>query len=104
MKHTIYANYGTLAYEKGTAYSAYVPMSTAVLSEPLVVDIPDEFHPYHTFGDAIALTPPSNDEITYDLQEILTDDANDDPILRWWCNNGRSMKTCKLTVLERPNA
>lgn len=23
MKHTIYANYGTLGYEKGTAYSAY---------------------------------------------------------------------------------
>ena len=25
MKHTIYANYGTLGYEKGTAYSAYAP-------------------------------------------------------------------------------
>ena len=102
MKHTIYANYGTLGYEKGTAYSAYVPMSTADLSEPLVVDIPNEFHPYHTFGDAIALTPPSDDEIIYDLQEILTDDANGDPILRWWCCNGRVAKTRKLTVLEKP--
>lgn len=104
MKHTIYANYGTFGYEKGTAYSAYAPMSTADLSEALVVDIPDEFHPYHTFGGAVALTPPSDEKIIYDLQEILIDDANGDPILRWWACNGRTTKTHKLTILERPNS
>ena len=97
MKHTIYANYGTLAYEKCTAYSAYVPMSTAVLSEPLVVDIPDEFLPYKAADGSITLTPPNPDNFSFTLSEILKDDANGDPI------HPLSTKTHKLTILERPN-
>lgn len=102
MKHTIYANYGTLGYEKCTAYSAYVPMSTAVLSEPLVVDIPDEFRPYKAADGSITLTPPNPDNFSFTLSEILKDDANGDPILRW-PTHPLSTKTYKLTVLERPN-
>ena len=102
MKHTIYANYGTLGYEKCTAYSAYVPMSTAVLSEPLVVDIPDEFRPYKAADGSITLTPPNPDNFSFTLSEIMKDDAIGDPILRW-PTHPLSTKTHKLTVLERPN-
>lgn len=102
MKHTIYANYGTLGCEKGTAYSAYVPMSTADLSEPLVVDIPDEFCPYKAADGSITLTPPNPDNFSFTLSEILKDDVNGDPILRW-PTHPLSTKNHKLTVLERPN-
>ena len=102
MQHTIYANSGTLGSEPSTAYSAYAPMPTAVLSEPLVVDIPDEFRPYKAADGSITLTPPNPDNFSFTLSEILKDDANGDPILRW-PTHPLSTKTHKLTVLERPN-
>ena len=102
MKHTIYANYGTLGYEKGTAYSAYALMSTAVLSEPLVVDIPDEFSPYKAADGSITLTPHNPDNFSFTLSEILKDDANGDPVLRW-PTHPRSAETHKLTILDKHN-
>lgn len=102
MEHTIYANYGTLGYEKGTAYSAYAPMSTADLSEALVVDIPDEFRPYKAADGSITLTPPNPCNFSFDLAMILTDGAESAPILRW-PTHPRSAETHKLTILDKPN-
>ena len=102
MKHTIYANYGTLGHEKGTAYSAYVPMSTADLSEAIVVDIPDEFRPYKAADGSITLTPPNPDNFSFTLSEILKNDVNGDPILRW-PTHPRSAEIHKLTIIDKPN-
>ena len=102
MKHTIYANYGTLGHEKGTAYSAYAPMSSADLSEALVVDIPDEFRPYKAADGSITLTPPNPDNFFFTLSEILNDDVNGAPILRW-PTHPRSAEIHKLTIIDKPN-
>ena len=102
MKHTIYANYGTLGYEKGTAYSAYAPMSTADLSEALVVAIPDEFLPYKAADGSIILTPPNPCNFSFDLAMILTDGSESDPILRW-PTHPRSAEMHKLTIIDKPN-
>ena len=102
MKHTIYANYGTLGYEKCTAYSAYAPMSTADLSEALVVDIPDEFRPYKAADGSITITPPNPCNFSFDLAMILTDGAERAPILRW-PTHPRPAHIHTLTITAKPD-
>ena len=42
MKVTIFCNYGCLAAEKRNVFTAFNPAETAVTSDKLIVEIPDE--------------------------------------------------------------
>lgn len=58
MTTTIYANYGVLAHEYQTIYTAGAPHCHAAVSEKLEVEIPDEFRPYLNDTDDIVINIP----------------------------------------------
>lgn len=58
MRTSVYANYGVLAHEYQTIYTANAPHCHATVSDKLEVEIPDEFDPYLNVNGAIVITVP----------------------------------------------
>ena len=83
MKTTIYANYGVLAHEYQTVYTATAPHGHAKVSEQVIVEIPDDFKPYHNeIGEVIVNVPGM--PWPYTLAEVLTTINGDAPGLCWY--------------------
>lgn len=92
----IYANYGVLAYEKETIYTAYAPEATATVSEEVTVYVPEGFEVgQNALGNI--LVDSDKLDFTYDLNEILG--SNDDkPCFTWFDghkNNGVMLRIKK---------
>lgn len=95
MTTTIYANYGVLAHDKQTVFTAVSP-ADAALSEELTVDIPDECEPYEAIVGTIALKLGGH---IYHLGEALAS-RNDAPALRW-CDQYGHTHYMPLRIVER---
>ena len=96
MKAKIFANYGVLAHEYTCVYTE-TPAATATLSEPVNVEIPDEYQPYETATGEIALVFPDG-LLPYMLGDVLTTGKNDTPALRWVTGSGYHY--CALKIVE----
>lgn len=96
MKATIYADYGVLAHERQTIYTACNQHVYAKYSERITVEIPDKFNPYVTADGSIALRING---IPYMLDEVLATTAADNPCIMWYNDSGRHIE--RLDVVER---
>ena len=94
MKTTIYANYGVLAHEYQTIYTATAPHGHAKVSEPVIVEIPDDFKPYHNDYGEVVITVPGM-PWPYMLDEVLTTVNGDLPGLRWYDGHKEHRLTLK---------
>ena len=83
MKTTIYANYGVLAHEYQTVYTATAPHGHAKVSEPVIVEIPDDFKPYHNDTGEVVVNVPGI-PWPYTLDEVLAAVNGEQPGLRWY--------------------
>lgn len=85
----IYANYGVLAHEKETIYTAHAPEATAKVSKEVTVYVPEGFEACEGYLGNILINSDKLD-FTYDLADILG--SNDDkPCFTWFDghkNNG----------------
>ena len=95
---TIYVNHGVLAHEKQNIYTT-APESTAVVSEPLYIIIPEEMNPYITRGGFVALSVP-NGRNPYLLYELLDADRYGMPILRYIGRDDKKLYSIKLEIAE----
>lgn len=82
MKTTIYANYGVLAHEYQTIYTANAPHCHATVSDKLEAEIPDEFKPYLNDAEDIVITIPGM-PWPYMLNEVIGD-ADGSPAICWY--------------------
>lgn len=74
----IFANYGCLAAEKRIVYTHGLPEATAVTSEEIEVELPQNFNVYEgKMGDLCVEYP---DKSTYLLNDVLNS-RNDVPVL-----------------------
>ena len=92
MKVELYANWGVLGHEARPVFTP-VPISEAY--DRIQVEIPEEFKPYQTESDEIALYLP-NGYNPYLLTEVLNNDELDGPELVWINRDGET-KTAKLS-------
>lgn len=96
MKATIYANYGVLAHERQTIYTADNQHVYAKCSDRITIEIPDKFHPYVIADDSIALMING---IPYMLYEVLATTADDNPCFMWYNDSGRHIE--RIDVVKR---
>lgn len=82
MKATIYANYGVLAHEYQTIYTASAPHCHATVSDKLEIEIPEEFNPYLNDTEDIVITIPGM-PWPYRLEEVIGD-ADGFPAICWY--------------------
>lgn len=81
MEIKAYKNYGVLAHEKAPTYTVGMPDSTAVLSEEVVINIPEGFSvSENAAGEKLIDTP---DGITYLVSEMISQ-QNGEPALSWY--------------------
>ena len=83
----IYDNYGVLAHEKQHVYTT-APESTAVISEPFYIILPEDLHPYLTEAGEVALSVPDGFN-PYLLRELLATAPDGMPILSYIGRDGR---------------
>jgi len=88
MKATIYSNYGVLAHEKQTIYTADNPHMHADFAEKMTVIIPDEYEPYETESGSVALSVP-NGFNPYLLSELLATSSHHKPELHYVDRSGK---------------
>jgi len=89
MQRKVFCSHGVLGHEKRNFYSVHAPASDIYDT----VDI--------TIPDSIVIGVNDTDDVILDLggvryllSEALTNDAYDNPVLRW--HNGRSYQTINL--------
>ena len=85
MTATIFANFGVLSREYRTVYTASEQHAHAVCSDKITVIIPDEFAPYMTVNDQIAVTIG---KYNYLLDEVLSTAPDSAPCFRWSDGSG----------------
>lgn len=84
---TIYANYGVLAHDKETVFTATAPHAHADFAEKITVIIPDQYEPYETQSGEVALSVP-NGFNPYLLSEVLVSGKDGGPWLRYVDRDG----------------
>lgn len=95
-KFTGYANYGVLAHEKQTIFTAPNPHSQAVHSERAEIELPEGFKlSFNTMQEPI-ITAPNG--IDYTANEIL-DSWGDKPVFVWYDGNKERRTECKYTKI-----
>lgn len=97
MKTTIYANYGVLAHEYQTIYTVTAPHGHAKVSEQVIVEIPDDFKPYHNEAGEVVVNVPGM-PWPYMLGEVLAAVDGELPGLRWY--DGRKWHRVALEVID----
>lgn len=90
MKTNIYKNYGILRAEKRALYST----AAADISDELIVEIPEELHPYETEMGEIAIKPENS--YPYLLRETLI--GNEKPFISYY-DKDSNLKHVELTVM-----
>lgn len=83
MKATIFANYGVLAHEYQTIYTATAPHRHTKVSEQITVEIPDSFQPHISASGEIVLHVDGM-PWPYTLDELLTTTTGKIPALHWY--------------------
>lgn len=76
-----YANYGVLAHEKKTVYTAGEPVGTATHSEQINIILPDKFKvDENAAGEQLVTTPDGH---VFLASEVLGSYA-DNPVITWY--------------------
>ena len=84
----IYDNYRVLANEKEHVYTT-APETTATVSEPFYIIIPEGMHPYVTESGEVALELPGGLN-PYLLHKVLATGRDGMPIIQYIDRNGKS--------------
>ncbi|MCI9640435.1 hypothetical protein ACDL92_11860 [Ihubacter sp. mB4P-1] len=83
----IYANYGVLTREKTVVYSFGGENATALRSETLYVEIPDDFKIGRNYMGELLITPPDS-EFNWTINQLLSKHG-ENVSFRWIDKNGR---------------
>lgn len=75
-----YANYGLLAHEYQTIFTADSPIADAVVSDELEITLPEGFGQYKNCRDHTVITTPDGE--SYLAKDILSSYGNQ-PVLSW---------------------
>lgn len=71
---TVYANYGVLAAEKRTVWTAEMPHPQAVCSDEHTVKVPDGWGLYKNWADILCVKSPWGS--CYTLNEVIAGDVS----------------------------
>lgn len=93
MTHKLYASYGVLAHEKQPVYTDGLPASD--IYDIVTVDLPAGVYILH---HAAGGTLVDIDGQVYFLNDILSTDDQDQPILTWF--DGRENHVITLSIIE----